>query len=158
MKDLSGFGEKHKPRSGQPQIIYGERLRGLESEIRDVIAHRAYEFFEARGYKHGNDLEDWFRAESELLQPLKIDTWKAEQELLITAEIPGFRPEEIKIGIEPRRVIIWGKLDPKPGWPDAYPKRGSVSLFQAVELPAKVDTSKASASFADGLLKLDLPF
>jgi uncharacterized protein HemX len=32
----------------------------------DAIAVRAYELFEARGYAHGHDVEDWLRAEAEL--------------------------------------------------------------------------------------------
>jgi Protein of unknown function (DUF2934) len=33
---------------------------------RDEIAHRAYEFYLARGSEHGRDLDDWLRAEREL--------------------------------------------------------------------------------------------
>jgi hypothetical protein len=32
----------------------------------EAIAARAYEFFLARGCEHGQDLEDWLRAEREL--------------------------------------------------------------------------------------------
>lgn len=28
---------------------------------------RAYRFFEERGHEHGHDLEDWLRAEAEVL-------------------------------------------------------------------------------------------
>jgi hypothetical protein len=31
-----------------------------------AIARRAYELFEARQHAHGHDLDDWFRAETEL--------------------------------------------------------------------------------------------
>lgn len=34
---------------------------------RDDVARRAYELFERRGGGHGADLDDWFRAEAELL-------------------------------------------------------------------------------------------
>lgn len=33
---------------------------------RDEIARRAYQLFEERGREPGRELEDWFRAESEL--------------------------------------------------------------------------------------------
>ena len=33
----------------------------------EEIAERAYELYMARGGAHGNDLDDWLRAESELL-------------------------------------------------------------------------------------------
>ena len=32
------------------------------------IARRAFELFEERGAQHGRDLEDWLRAEAELLR------------------------------------------------------------------------------------------
>ena len=32
----------------------------------DNIAHRAYDFYLARGCEHGHDVEDWLRAEQEL--------------------------------------------------------------------------------------------
>ncbi len=32
----------------------------------EVIAHRAYEIFMARGYEPGHDLDDWLQAEWEL--------------------------------------------------------------------------------------------
>lgn len=39
-------------------------------EIRQRIAERAYSFFVARGYQHGYDVEDWLRAEREILAEL----------------------------------------------------------------------------------------
>jgi len=37
-------------------------------DMREAICLRAYELFQQRGYKHGADLEDWFRAEQEVRQ------------------------------------------------------------------------------------------
>jgi len=37
---------------------------GLEDEIRC----RAYELYEQRGGEHGNDVEDWLRAEEQITQ------------------------------------------------------------------------------------------
>jgi HSP20 family protein len=148
---------KHGQGNGRVEIVSGEGLGELASNIRDEVAHRAYELFEARGYQHGNDLEDWFRAESELLHPLKVETWETDREVVVTARVPGFRPEEIKVGLEPQRAIISGKLDPRPPRADAYPSRASVALCHTLELSAKVDPSRASARLVDGLLKLELP-
>jgi hypothetical protein len=36
--------------------------------IEEVIRRRAYELYEARGREDGHDLEDWFRAETEIAQ------------------------------------------------------------------------------------------
>ena len=34
--------------------------------LRELIARRAYEFYEARGRRHGEDMNDWLRAEAEV--------------------------------------------------------------------------------------------
>jgi len=54
-------------RTSQPiersQVSYQQLVKVTPEEI----AERAYELFMARGGSHGNDLDDWLRAESELL-------------------------------------------------------------------------------------------
>ena len=46
---------------------YGENGR---SDLRDLIARRAYELYEARGRCDGEDMEDWLRAEAEVKSSL----------------------------------------------------------------------------------------
>jgi hypothetical protein len=36
-------------------------------ELRSRVALRAYQIFERRGHSHGRDLDDWIRAEQEIL-------------------------------------------------------------------------------------------
>jgi len=33
----------------------------------EIIQMRAYQLFEQRGYEHGHDLEDWLKAEAEVM-------------------------------------------------------------------------------------------
>ena len=37
-------------------------------ELEDQIRHRAYELYEARGREDGRELDDWLRAEAEIMQ------------------------------------------------------------------------------------------
>jgi HSP20 family protein len=157
VKRGQGVESQPEQRNGRIEIVSGEGLSMLASSIRDAIAHRAYELFEARGYQHGNDLEDWFRAESELLHPSKVKIWETDREVVVTAEVPGFRPEEIKIGVEPQRIILSGNLSPRPPRADRYPSRAPIALYHALDLPAKVEPSRASATLVDSLCKLELP-
>jgi hypothetical protein len=39
---------------------------GRDRPSRDEIARLAYHFFERRGWRHGNDVDDWLAAEQEL--------------------------------------------------------------------------------------------
>lgn len=157
MNGPRGLHVKSENPSETPRIVFGEGLADLASKIREAIAHRAYELFEARGYVHGRDLDDWFRAEAELVDPVSVDIWRSEQELVVTAEVPGFRSDEVTIGVEPARILIWGIQDPEPVASNSYPTRAPIALYHTLELPAKVDPAKATGRLRDGLLKIELP-
>jgi len=49
----------------QPPHAESQQMVTIPSE---EIAKRAYELFMARGAEHGNDLDDWLLAESELVR------------------------------------------------------------------------------------------
>jgi mannose/cellobiose epimerase-like protein (N-acyl-D-glucosamine 2-epimerase family) len=45
-------------------------LSARMKQVYEAVARRAYELFEGRSYQPGHDVEDWLRAESELLCPV----------------------------------------------------------------------------------------
>jgi len=66
-----------------------------------TIARRAYEIFETNGREFGRDLENWFRAERELLHPVPLNITESDSSLELKAEVPGFTEKELEIGVEP---------------------------------------------------------
>lgn len=40
-------------------------------DLRELIARRAYEIYEERGMRHGDDINDWLRAEEEVRSTLR---------------------------------------------------------------------------------------
>jgi HSP20 family protein len=75
----------------------------------NAIARRAFEIFDSNGRWLGHELEDWFRAESELLHPVHLEITETDDNLAVRAEVPGFSTKELKIDVEPRRLTIAGK-------------------------------------------------
>src|SRR5438445_4294123 len=71
-------------------------------EIKELIARRAYELCEARGFKHGQELEDWLRAQSEILRGGAVDIRETETELTIFLEVPGISERDVEVRVEPR--------------------------------------------------------
>jgi hypothetical protein len=61
---------KHQEHSGQRHVPAAEAARFTD---RDAIAHRAYELFQERGSEMGHDLDDWLRAEHELIEARSRD-------------------------------------------------------------------------------------
>ena len=129
-------------------------------ETYNAIARRAFEAFEGRGRTDGHDLEDWFRAESELLHPLHLDVAETDQAVTIHAEVPGFNAKDLEVSLEPHRLVIIGKRGTKEerkAKTTIYSEHCSNRLLRSIELPADVDSSKVTAILKDGVLELVIP-
>jgi HSP20 family protein len=93
----------------QPAIFKmsaGDSLIQRAGDLFDTINRRAYELFESRGRQDGHDLEDWFHAESDLLGPMPVEISEADGQLIVRADLPGFREKDIEVRVEPHRLII----------------------------------------------------
>jgi HSP20 family protein len=126
----------------------------------DSIARRAFEIFDNNGRWFGHDLEDWVRAESELLHPVHLEVAESEDDLTVRAEVPGFSTKELEINVEPRRLTLVGKHEAQEERKKAkpiYSERCAKEILRVVYLPTDVDTSKASATLKDGILNIELP-
>lgn len=129
-------------------------------KIYDSVARRAFELFESNGRSFGRDLENWLRAESELLHPLHVDISDTEGGLSVRAEVPGFTAKDLEISVDPRRLTISGKRETKEERKDKktiYREHCSDQIMRVIDLPAAVDGEKASATIKDGILEVNLP-
>jgi len=145
---ITTLEDKIMAMSSKPRIVYGQALGALEETIQRAIAYRAYELFEARGGDHGHDLEDWFRAEKELVKPGNIQTMDSGGQIKVHASVPGFTGDEIQIGIAPTRLIIWGQA-PRPG---TLAGGGIVQMLGEIDLPCPIDPKSSRAEIVDGVL------
>jgi HSP20 family molecular chaperone IbpA len=90
-------------------LVSPEELFSQIESLIESVAVRAYQLFEKRGREHGHDCEDWFRAEAELLRPVEIKLNDSGRAFIARAGLAGFRPENIQVSLEPRRVRISAK-------------------------------------------------
>ncbi len=75
-------------------------------EAYDCVARRAYENFLARGLSPGGELEDWVRAERELLLDFTINVHDSTEFVYAMASIPDATAARLEIGIESRWLVI----------------------------------------------------
>jgi HSP20 family protein len=128
--------------------------------MHELIARRAFEIFESNGGSPGHDLEDWFRAESELLQPVPLNVTELNGEYVVQAEVPGFGGRDIKISVEPRCLAVSGELQTKEEGENRSLLRSARCanrIFRTLDLPSDVDSSTVSATVQDGILTVHLP-
>jgi HSP20 family protein len=128
--------------------------------VYNAIARRAFELFEGNGRNFGYELDDWLRAESEFLHPVKLNITEAGDALVIEAEVPGFTAKDLDIQIEGRRLTISGKRESseeqKKG-KSIFQEHRSNEILRVVDLPTDVDVSKATATLKNGIVGLQLP-
>ncbi|HZF41532.1 MAG TPA: DUF2934 domain-containing protein [Blastocatellia bacterium] len=53
------------------QALAGNYESDGQIDLRELIARRAYEIYEERGMRHGDDINDWLRAEAEVKSGLR---------------------------------------------------------------------------------------
>ena len=128
-------------------------------ELHNSIARRAFEIFEGKGRWPGRELDDWLRAESELIHPMHLEITESDNHLNVRAEVPGFNAKELEINIEPRRLTITGKHEAKDETKKGktlYSELRASEILRVVDLPAEVDTSDVGATLKDGILSIKM--
>jgi len=136
-----------------------ESFGDLTREINELIAFRAYEIYESRGFSHGHDLEDWLLAASETLQRVPVEFSETESSLTIRAEVPGFTHQDLEVRVVPGAVCITGKRREAPEqlFEDAHDSdRGPARIFCVLELPSEIDPTRVEASAGGGVLEIQL--
>ena len=76
--------------------------------------------------------------------------------LMLSAELPGLKPEEVNVECEGDILTIRGEKRQQEQQGETRTER-YVSFFRQLQLPAEVDTEGAQASYEHGMLTLRFP-
>ncbi len=152
-----------RPRTEPAKLLRPSDPEAVKWEMQQIqlaITRRAYELFEARNSEHGHDWEDWFQSESELLRPVSIAISESSDRLSIRANVLGLSDTELKVSIEPKRLVILGAKEVIPAAAageakpaDFYPDQ----ILKVIELPAEIDPDGSVIELQSGVLKFELP-
>ena len=155
MKSQQAIQTTKQQTPGSPVFVEAEKLFEQMKEFSQSVARRAYEYFEARGREFGHDLEDWFRAESELMRRVPVEVKEADGQITVRAEVPGFASDEIKISVEPQKLVISGKSEKTTEKEQTLISEFRSNQFcRELRLPTKVEPDKTTAVLKDGVLEL----
>lgn len=124
-----------------------------------LIARRAYKLFADRGFIHSHDLEDWFRAERELLHSAPMELRETDSQFRLRIEMPGFRENEIVVAVGPLHIIVSAEHHA-----DAEQKKVKVlysewrsnHVFRSLNLPAPINPRKTVRRLSNGVLEITL--
>lgn len=89
-----------------------------------------------------------------------LDIYESKDNLLVKADLPGLKKEDIKVSVQAGTLIIEGEKKSEKENKDKgtlRTERTYGSFYRAIALPAAVDESKVKAVYKQGVLELTLP-
>jgi HSP20 family protein len=95
-----------------------------------------------------------------LREGLAIDMYRDDGHLVIKAEVPGVKPEELEVTIKDNVLNIAGetRAEEEVKREDYIRRERRYGLFRrSVALPAEAEGDKAEATFEDGLVAVTVP-
>jgi HSP20 family protein len=102
---------------------------------------------------------DHFRDNFTGVFPL-INVGEDDENIVISAELPGVKAEDLDISVKNDTVTIKGekKVGPYPTEANFYRKERHEGVFSRIlTLPSKIDSEKVGAFFKNGILTVTLP-
>lgn len=89
-----------------------------------------------------------------------MNVWNSPEDVVVTAELPGFDADDIDISVVGDTLTLSGKRDPdETGENVRYHRRerGCGRFTRSFQLPFLVDSAKVEATFDKGVLHIHLP-
>ncbi len=89
----------------------------------------------------------------------RVDIVERVEELVVTADMPGLKGENIDIQFEDRQLSIHGHVEPRQFGENRYLLReyGVGDYYRTFKVSEQIDGSRISAEYRDGVLTLRLP-
>lgn len=89
-----------------------------------------------------------------------VDIYESKDDVIVRADIPGMKKEDIEISIQDDILVLKGErkaFEESEDHANLRTERSYGVFSRAFTLPAGVDTSKAAATYREGVLELKLP-
>jgi HSP20 family protein len=113
-------------------------------------------------------LDDFFTPFTNTVSPrifnenlnLKVDIYEKDDTVIIEAELPGVEKEDLFVDTKGKLVTLGGerKSDEKITDVNSYRRERNYGKFErSFNLPFEINTEKVTATFNNGILKLEIP-
>jgi HSP20 family protein len=88
-----------------------------------------------------------------------VDIFESEASIIVLADMPGVRPEDLQINLRDNILTLTGRMAPASGLAEKILLReyDSGTFFRQFTLGETVEQSKIDAKLTDGVLRLELP-
>jgi len=126
----------------------------IEKQLGEV-RRRAFGLFERRGRELGHALEDWLRAEHEVMGWPVAELTEADSKYDLAMTLPGYEPKDVQVTATPSEIIVHAKVEATKKAEEAkclWTEFESNDVYRRIELPEAIDVEKTTASLDRGML------
>jgi HSP20 family protein len=123
----------------------------------DEIRQRAFELFETRGRDIGHAVEDWIKAEREILRSPAAEFTEKGNAYEFRIALPGFDVNDVQVTAAPDEIIVKAASkqekkseEDKVLWTDFTSK----NVYRRFQTPDPIDADKTTATLDKGLLRI----
>jgi len=101
------------------------------------------------------------RPQQAAVRAIRFDVAEQGNEYVVSAELPGYKKEEVQVEVDGARVTITAESkaqsETREGEKLVYSERQTGRAVRSFELSSEIDKDAASAKYEDGILTLNLP-
>jgi len=133
---------------------------GCTGRIASAVAWRAFQISQDGGFAPGHVVENWKRAEAEVVSPLCAGLMMASDRILVTTNATRFKEGAIEICAAPRRLIIFGRpreCAARLRQQEDHSDLQGHGIVDILNLSVEIDPSRVTARFSQGMLEIELP-
>jgi len=88
----------------------------------------------------------------------RVDIFETDKELLLIAELPGVRPEDVDLHFEKGELLLHGKVRPRGENPSFWMREYEVGdFYRAFTIHESIDSTRIEAECKNGVLTVHLP-
>jgi HSP20 family protein len=142
--------QKVENKSAKPLPLFQE----IEKQFEEV-RRRAFELFERRGRELGHALEDWFKAEHEVMGWPAAELSEVNSNYEVAMTLPGYEPKDVQVTATPSEIIVHAKVESKKKGEEEkclWTEFQSNDIYRRFDLPEAIDVEKTTASLDKGML------
>ena len=133
------------------------QLRHSTNAVHDKIRQRAYYLYLKKGRVEGQELEDWLRAEREVLCFPPSELEETKDEYRIKVGVPGFDDYTLQLDVLPHSITVEGTAEKMEVPNDElihFSEFGEKRLLRQFDLPTCIDPDRITATVDEGILRI----
>ena len=133
------------------------QLRQSTNSVHDEIRRRAYYLYLHSGCQEGHELEDWLRAEREVLCFPPTELAETKDEYRIKVGVPGFDDYTLQVDVLPHLIAVEATAETMEVPNDElihFSEFGVKRLLRRFDLPACIDPDETTATVDNGMLEI----